>query len=160
MAEFEESVKNRTDEPTISADTEPTMYERMSAQPWFDWAVRIILAVIVILIIVFGGRWIHHRLENRNKPVNVPTAVNQTPSSPNRSATGTGSSSNAGTGTGSGTKQNSSQSPSSGSTATGPSLKSGQQLSNTGPGNVVAVFLASGFAAAGLHYVYANRRNS
>lgn len=156
-----EDVNNSADEPTISSDTSPNMYERVKGEEWFAWAVRILAAVIIILILVFGGRWLHHRLQNNNNPSGMPTAVNQAPNSSNKKASGAGSSSNSSSSASNNSGSKSASGSQSGSTATGPSLKSGnQQLANTGPGDVVAIFLATAFAVASLHYAYELSKDS
>lgn len=158
-----ERIDYSNDEPTISSDTTPNVYERVRGEPWFAWAVRILAVIVIILILVFGGRWLHHSLQNKNNPSGVPTAANQSPSASNKKASGAGSSSNSSGSTSNNSGSKSASGSKSGSTAVGPSLKSGsqnQQLANTGPGAVVAIFLATTFAVASLHYAYEYSKNS
>ncbi|HVX58935.1 MAG TPA: hypothetical protein VG964_04380 [Candidatus Saccharimonadales bacterium] len=149
-------VNNSIDEPTISSDTTPSMYERVRNEPWFSWAIRIVVAIIVIVVLVFGGRWLHHKLQHKTNSQGATTAgQTERPNFNNQS----GAKSN---GSSSSNKSDKSGSKSSSGTAAGPGLKSGnnQQLANTGPGDVVAIFLATSFAVAMLHYAYETNKNS
>lgn len=146
-------VNNPTDEPTISTDTEPTMFEKVTNQPWFGWATKVVVAIVLIVVIFFGARWIHHR--SNHGAVNNPRGANTAtpPLQPNGSSAtpkkSTGGSSNSGS------------TPGSAGSGKGPgSANQNQQLSDTGPGDVAVIFLAASFVAAGLHYAVKTRRAS
>jgi hypothetical protein len=153
MADFDrEGVNNPTEEPTIGSDTKPNMYQRLRSQSWFGTAVKVIAAVIIIVIIVFGVRAIHHHFQNNDNktvPANTKKLPNQPPTEQDKSKSSDSKKSG-----------NNNSSGNSSGTASGPSLKSGQEMPNTGPGDVVAIFLGASFLAAGLHYALELRRNS
>ncbi len=149
MADDDQRIVNiPTEEPTISPDTDPSMFEHVREQSWFAWAVRVVAAVIVIVVIFFGARWLHHRLEHKSNTNPTPATI-QRPSessSNNKSASGANGASN-GSGSSNGSNQN---------TAAG----TPSQLADTGPGDIAAIFLASSFAAASLHFIIRLRRDS
>ena len=107
-----------------------------------DWqmiGLQALAALIILLILIFGGRWLHHELSNNNGVKPAPANTKQLPAVPN----GT---------TNSKAKPSSNSSPVSSSTPT-PTTSSNSNLPNTGPGNDLALFLSVALAAASLHYL-------
>lgn len=130
---------------------------QLRSQRWLAGLLAAIIIAGIIVGIVFAIRAIRH---SGHHTTNVPTAVNQSPSS-NKGTSGSGSSSKSGHGAMiPGTDNNSSKKSSGNQAAGGPSLKSGQQLTNTGPGDVAAIFLGASFAAASLHYLVNLRKQN
>lgn len=152
MVDFDQQ-NNSEEQAKISASER---LAQLRAQAWFGWLLWTILVVIIVLVIIFGVRAIRHHHNTSNS---VPTATNQSGSRPNFS---TGNSKAAkGSNSSSSNNSNSSKtnsSANSNSAASGPSLKNGQQLTDTGPGDVLAIFLGVSFAAAALHYLSGSRR--
>jgi len=121
---------------------------------WLLAFLSLVLTIVVIVGIFFGGRWTWHKLTHKNQPVattskpKVGTPV--TTSTPQTSSTSTNTPSQAlqpaapaNTPVPSG--------PTSSTTtpqvAASPSTTSNQNLSNTGPGDTVGIFIAvSGLA--------------
>jgi hypothetical protein len=87
---------------------------------------------------------LHHKISHKN-PAPAPVVTNQSSTSTNKKSQSKAS----------GNSKNSSSSSSQGSEET-----NGQQLSNTGPGDVVAVFLTASVVAAGLHYAINLKKES
>lgn len=128
---------------------------QLRSQRWLAGLLAAIIIAGIIVGIIFAIRAIRHH--GRQAP-NIPPAANQSPNSNKNGASGSGSKSGNGA-TIPGTDNNSSK-KSSGNQATGPSLKSGQQLTNTGPGDVAAIVLGASFAAASLHYLASLRKQN
>lgn len=102
------------------------------------------LAVGIAAMIVFGGRWLYHKVKHTNsvKPV---AAGNNVPS--------------ANTSTNSAQSQTSTQSSSTSSSSTSiQDSNTGTTLPNSGPGDVVAIFVGTSILVGGLHYVVGLRR--
>ena len=107
-------------------------------------AAWIVSLAILVVLIVLGARWIYHATHHHAAP-----AASNSSSSKNQASSQQG-------------KTNGNQ-PASGSSnrPSSPSSSSpNQQLSNTGPGNTVAIFIAVSLVAAGLHYVISLCRKS
>ena len=105
----------------------------------------LVLALVFATLLVFGGRWIYHKVHKPTSGVYVkPEATNKLP--PTQSGSKTKKSTAAG-----GNKSNSSS-----STKTSPRASS--NLPNNGPGNVAALFVTTVIVASGLHYIYQLRR--
>ena len=118
-------------------------------QAWIRIAAATVVAVILVILIVLLARFIYHKAHNHAGPApavtqNTPAISNNNPkTSPAPAASPTPSSSNSnGANTGQNAGSNSSK------------------ISNTGPGNVVAIFAGASLAAAGLHYLVSVRRSA
>lgn len=119
------------------------LYKPSRRPDWLTTPILVVIGVIIIVALVFLGRWIHHSLKNSTpSPTTATTSQNpgQVPKQPGVTTTPSNTSS--------GTNP---QPSTSGSAA---------QLPNSGPGDVAAIFLASSFGAAGLHYIVRTRKNS
>ena len=105
--------------------------------------VYFLVALAFAVLVVLLGRWIYHRVhkDETNKP---QTTSNTTPppvsSTSNTPASGT---------------SNSSNSSSSTHTTTPPTST---QVPNTGPGDVVGLFIGTALLVGGLHFIYGLRR--
>jgi len=131
---------------------------------WLAWLLALGSLLVVVLLFVgifFGVRWIYDRAHNKDKgKTTIATSptdnnANQPASNGSGSGSSTDNSSTANNGA-----SNNSGSSSSTSTTTPPPSSSSSSLSNTGPGNLVAVFVVTSTAAAGLHYIYTRRKIS
>ncbi|HET6864153.1 MAG TPA: hypothetical protein VFH37_03080 [Candidatus Saccharimonadales bacterium] len=116
-------------------------------QAWVRLAAAIVGAVILVILIVLLARFIYHKAHNHATP-NTPTAQNTPAVSNNKQPASTAPKSTS----------NSSSNSSSTTTTQPTSTKSTTQLTNTGPGNVVAIFVGSSLIAGGLHYLISVRR--
>jgi hypothetical protein len=113
-------------------------------QAWLRLVATVLGAIILIAIIVLLARWIYHA--SHHKAVGT-TSTSQTPkASTNLKVSGQAAGS---------TDNNTASS----STNTNPATPN-PQITNTGPGNVAAIFVGSSLAAAGLHYIISLRRFS
>jgi len=126
-------------EEVVSREAEPVKPPRH-----FNWRQLVnipFLASLAVVLIVAGiliGRSIHHHDLKQKTGTITTTSVK---------GEGTGSS------TPSSTKSSTTQKSTSGSTVQQPT-----QLANTGPGNVLAIFLLTSLAAGGAHAVVRSRR--
>jgi hypothetical protein len=164
MEELDKSKTNEDSksgaEPTEEAPATPieadrslsTKVETHRTMPSLVRLLGWILAVIIIaVLLVFAARWIYHKTHH---------AVNVTPATSQKRPDSSSPSKTSGTAPTSGASGNSSSSTSSSSPGTNSSSNSSTQLTNTGPGNVVAVFAVSSLAAAGLHFVINLRKQA
>jgi uncharacterized membrane protein YgcG len=117
---------------------------------WLGW----ILAVAVIaVLLVFFARWLYHATHHAANPAPA-TSHQKSPASSSQSKT---SGSQPANGTSSGGASSSSSGSPAGSSS---GASSNSQITNTGPGNVVAVFAISSLATAGLHFIISLRRQA
>lgn len=105
---------------------------------WLRLVVYGLAAFVVAIALVFGGRWLYRSIHHSpgqvvQQPSNTPKLT--TPKSPPSPSSG-------------------SQTPSN----TSPSPNSNTKLPQNGPGDVVALFVGTSLAAAGLHYLFQLRR--
>lgn len=107
-----------------------------------DWVInKWVIAVVAIIIVLIGGRWIHHILKtDDNKPAPV-AVVNKPADKPKpQPATNVGPTAPP-------------------AVPTKPSGPAPAELPNTGPGSTVAIFLAVTVIAGSLHYVTTTRKS-
>lgn len=136
-------------EPRYQTSTLPVK-KTEHGQAWARLAAAIVAAIILIVLIVLLARWIYHKAHNHatggtSTTQTRPSASVNNPSS--SSASGQSSSNSSANSSGSSNQTGTSNNP----TTPG-------QITNTGPGDVAAIFLASSLAAAGLHYIVSVRR--
>ena len=110
----------------------------------------ILVGLILIVLIVLLARWIYHKAHHASETTPTPSTTLKVPSASSNKNTG-------GSRPGSGTPQTAS--PNNSSSASTPSATN-QQITNTGPGDVAAIFVGTTLAAAGLHYILSVRRFS
>lgn len=136
--------------PAPAQDFQPVERETAVERDWQMIGLQALAALIIILIVVFGGRWLHHELSHKSNVNPAPANTKQLPAVPN----GT---------TGSKAKSGSNKSSASNSTnsSTNPTPSTNNSnLPNTGPGNDLAIFLVVAFVAASLHYLAGLRARS
>jgi hypothetical protein len=111
--------------------------------------VRIIAAIlagiILIVLIVLLARWIYHSAHHAVTPAPPSTSLKTPAVSPDNNTSGA---------------QPSSGTPPTASPNNPTSAPAAPQITNTGPGDVVAIFAGAALAAAGLHYIISVRRFS
>lgn len=98
-----------------------------------------LIALVIFLIILFGGRWLNHVLKNND--TNRPTTPTTTQSTTSTQATQKSQTENSSTPTNPGTNP-----------------QTGNQVPDTGPGSVAAVFLAAGIIGGSVHYVLTRQK--
>lgn len=126
------------EDDVITSDEAYTHRERN----WFTLFLYILIALAFAVIVVFGGRWIYNKIKKDDKPADTTTQqpavpapeapVATTPPAPTPNQTN-----NSNTGT---------QTPST------------TQIPNSGPGDVLALFIGTAAVVGGLHFVYSLRR--
>lgn len=131
------------DEPVENSHEEEYELESNSrySELYKNTAVRVVGVIILVVLLVLAGRFIHHQLK---KDDNTPTVTTTS-----QKVTSTQTQTNGASGSGS-------SGSNSGSTNT--QAQSSSQVPNTGPGDVVAVFLAVTFAGYLLHLLVAERK--
>jgi cytoskeletal protein RodZ len=136
----------------ISSDTGYVGHRRRG---WLIAFVYMIIALLFALAVVFFGRWLYHRIHKSSTPAptSQPAAAPATPSTPSNNSS---NSSTQNTSNNSSNSSSSNSTPAQNSTTT----PSNGQVPNTGPGNVVALFVGTAVLIGGLHYVYSLRRIS
>ncbi|HEY5550236.1 MAG TPA: hypothetical protein VIK37_03525 [Candidatus Saccharimonadales bacterium] len=118
---------------------------RGEGRQWMMLLIYMVIALIVAAGVVLGGRWVYNQVRN-NEPAKVTTPTsNRATETP------------AATGGQSGTSSQEPPSQPSPTPTPSPSTQ-GSQIANTGPGEVVAIFVTATLTAAGLHYIYQLRR--
>lgn len=105
----------------------------------------ILAAFLVAIAVVWFGRWLYqkttHKIPQPTPAANTNKVPAQPTNNPPANSTSSGSSTNVSPGSGSNTATNS-------------------QLPNSGPGDVVAIFIGASVVVGGLHYIYSLRRSS
>lgn len=139
--EFEEATRNRWQRPQLPS--RPKMPRFKISE--LDWALnKWVIGLFVILVVLFGGRYLHHVLKSddtKNKPTTAQTTATSQPTASSAGSTNTGS-----TTTPAGTSQNISQTPG--------------QVPNTGPGSTAAIFVVATLLAGSAHYFVTSTRKS
>lgn len=147
--------KNKTDQAGMPAEVTDYYKAEGRERAWVAWLLAIatlLVTVIVVLGLFYGGRWAYRELKGSNKPANVAIETDEskdeTPEEPasNPPATNTpaesGSSSNSGPQTSStSTSQPSSTGTTSTSSSTGTQTNA-DDLPATGPTDTLAIFTA------------------
>jgi hypothetical protein len=108
--------------------------------------IMVIGAIILVILLVLFARWIYHKVHHTN--TSPSSGTTQLPEQSYNSGSQSGAKQQSGN---SGGSSSSNSSPA-------PSTPNSQTITNTGPGNVAAVFAGSTLAAAGLHYIVSLRR--
>lgn len=111
----------------------------------------ILVGLILIVLIVLLARWIYHKAHHASETTPPSTTLKVPASSSNNNS----NSARPGSGSPPTASPNNSSNPPSSSSPT-----SNQQITNTGPGDVAAIFVGTTLAAAGLHYVLNVRKFS
>jgi cytoskeletal protein RodZ len=131
---------------------------------WVSLIIYLVLALLVATMVVFAGRWVYHKVSNNSGP--APTTV--TPIGTNQGAktpsptTPPPSNSNSASPVPSKTSPTTPPStPPANSKSSGAAVKPGPQpaaLPNNGPGQALALFVATTFVAATMHFMVAIRK--
>jgi hypothetical protein len=135
-----------TEDDLISSDTGYVHHRRRG---WFMVIVYMLIALAFAVAVVFLGRWVYHKIHKTDNTSSQPASNipgPATPATPTAPSTTPNNSSNT-TNNSSNTQNNSATQPSG-------------QVPNTGPGNIVALFVGTAVIVGGLHYVYALRRTN
>lgn len=151
--EHEEAADKNAEDHTLVLtepvpEREPENEIEEDGQSLMQTVIMIIGAIILIILLVLLARWIYHAVSDNGQPTSgTGSGTGQLPqeqgSSNSQSAGG----------------QPSGNPGSSSSNNKAPSNQNnGKPLTNTGPGNVAAIFAGSTLAAAGLHYIISLRR--
>lgn len=157
-----EPVETTENKPAATAPLiPPPVVHEFHERPGRRWPVVIgylLAALLVAIAVVYLARWIYHKVSPANKPLSIPASNvsgNPPPSPPaTPSQTPAANSQSPGSGSSSGLSSNTGQS---GQTSTRQSGASGQ-LPNSGPGDVVAIFVGVSLIFGGLHFLYGLRR--
>jgi len=141
-------------EPRYQTTTLPVQRTE-HGQAWARLAAAIVLGVILIVLIVLLARWIYHKAHNHASPSTSTSQNTPSLSANNKSASPTpnSNSSNPSGGASSSSSSNTSSNSARNNTTTSPS-----QITNTGPGDVAAIFVGASLVAGGLHYLISVRR--
>jgi len=127
-----------------------TSVETHRVRPSFlRWLAGIVVVVVLAFLIILLARWIYHVSHHNAKP--APANTKKLPTQPSGSL-----------------KNQAAQKPQSGQPNSGGASTSGSSnssnspnsnLPNSGPGDVAAIFVGSGLAAGGLHFIWSVRRS-
>jgi ABC-type Fe3+-siderophore transport system permease subunit len=119
---------------------------REEGQSILQTIIMVIGGIILVILLVLFARWLYHKVHH-NDQISTSGTV-QAPENPSGSSQ-----------PGANTLPSPQNSPSSGSSSnSGSSSQNGKVITNTGPGNVAAIFAGTTLAAAGLHYIISLRR--
>jgi len=119
-------------QPKVRSQTVPP---KQRGQSVLRVIIIVVIAVVLFVAIVLLARWVYHKSHHKAQPA-VATSQ-KTPASSSKQPT-------------------SGAQPASGNSST----TQPDSTPNTGPGNVVAIFVGSSLVAAGLHYIISVRRFS
>jgi len=142
---------------------------------WLIAFLSLVLTVVIVSGLFFGGRWAYRKIVNKNAPQTIgqgtgleqapaPTAApintpnNLQPAAPSQNDSSSSNSSSSQSGVAANSNSPTSGHTSSISTTTSPSQKSGSKITDTGPGNTVAIFIGATVLAATAHLVYQRRK--
>jgi hypothetical protein len=152
----EKTAKQQREQPedhtlvlTESVPAEPVVLphqRREEGQSILQTIIMVIGGIILVILLVLFARWVYHKVHN-NDQINTSGTVQAPEYSSGSNQSGAS------------TQPSTQNNPSSSSSSTsGSSSQNGKTITNTGPGNVVAVFAGTTLAAAGLHYIISLRR--
>lgn len=156
--------RNRVEEETTTLP-EPSVYDTPpNERPWMAWILSFVTLLVTVLVVIglfYGGRWLYRKATH--KPAKVATTQNQPESTPeeskdttsdsdqsndtsssdaNSSSSSNNSSSTPQTGTSSTSTSTPSTSSGSNTSSTAAGKGSSSNLPNTGPGDMVSIFVA------------------
>lgn len=113
---------------------------------WVNWAIRLATVLIIIVLVVLFVRWVWHQTHTTTPVTKSPSTSTQTQQTPN--STGGAATPGGSSGSSSGNGATSSTSTSTGATST---VVQPGNLTNSGPGDTVALFVATSVAGAVLY---------
>ena len=129
--------RNKTQEPATPEQLQDYYQTENRERVWVAWALgfaTLIVTVLVVMGLFFGGRWTYRKFRPQNQPVAVTNvAQDASPQTPDSTPQTSGSSPVGST---------SAPAPTSTPTNTTPTTqKSTSNLPSTGPGDTVAIFI-------------------
>jgi hypothetical protein len=151
LIESETESQGPLPEPELRPKTAALPIEKnQRGQTWLRILAAILIGLVLVVLIVLLARWIYHKSHHS---VQTPPATslksgdqsNLKVSGGDQSQDISGSTSKTGSSNASTPPSNSPGSP---------------QITNTGPGDVVAMFVGTSLAAAGLHFIVSLRRQT
>ena len=155
----------QSEQPKIAVEAEPQAHtaslpieKTEHGQTWLRTLAVILVGLVLVVLIVLFARWIYHR--SHHAVVTAPTTAQQsTAKSSSKTSTGAqpatnGSNGSSGLASQPASGSSNSSAPQSGTSSSGTST----QITNTGPGDIAAIFISTSLAAASLHYVVTTRR--
>ena len=131
---------SRTSDEFIETD------DHQVGQTWLPLLGYFLAAIVVAVLVVLGARAIYHAVKNEKKTPTTTVNPTSPPQIPSGNQPGSPSPSPPNPNKPKNTAPSPSPSPSS--------------LPNNGPGDVIALFVGTSLAAAGLHYIVTVRRNT
>lgn len=142
--------RNDSELPTSQVE-----YQETTERRWPTLIGYMLLALLVASFVVLGGKWVYNRFagsaDETPKPVKIDTESKKAGTENEDKKTATNENANNSSESG----QNGSAENKNESTNPSPTPSS---LPNNGPGEVIALFVGSSLAAAGLHYIVSLRR--
>lgn len=154
-----ELIENQPQEQAVLPEPEPRYHTEVlpvkhqeHGQAWLRTLVSILVGLILIVLIVLLARWIYHKAHHSSVTVTTPpTSQNSPAQSSSGAASGSQPASN--------TSRSGQPAPANNSNPSAPAAtNSSNNLPNSGPGDVAAVFAGTSLAVAGLHYIVSVRR--
>lgn len=137
----------------VNADA-PVEADEPAASRWLRAAISLIILVLLIIGLFLGGRWLYNTIfDNSDAPAPQVSGPGTAPGT-NPAQTENGQKKDQASGSAS-RDSNDSQSSVASTTPT-----TGGELPNSGPGSVLAIFVGTSLAAAGLHYIVNLRRSA
>jgi hypothetical protein len=137
----------RTDSELPTSQVE---YQETTERRWPTLVGYMLLALLVATFVVLGGKWVYNRFadsaDETPKPVSIDSERKKAANEDKKTTKEDSSSSSTKSQGESSENDNKSTSPTPSS------------LPNNGPGEVIALFVGTSLAAAGLHYIVSLRR--
>lgn len=152
--ELIESEKERDQGPLAEPEPRYTPAEVQKTehgQAWVRLALSVLIGIILVILIVLLARWVYHKVHHKTVP--LPPVSQSSQESSNSSAKSGAQRSNPPASSSQSSGQSTSNSSGSTSNPT-----ANNQIANTGPGDVAAIFAGTALAASGLHYIISVRR--
>jgi cytoskeletal protein RodZ len=153
----------QSEQPNVAVEPQPEpRYHTASlpvektehGQTWLRTLAVILVGLVLVVLIVLLARWIYHRSHHAVAPQPSTTSLQSPANSSAKKASGAQPSNNAGSAAPSSGSSSATTTPQPTTTGTN------SQITNTGPGDVAAIFVATSLAAAGLHYILSLRRQT
>lgn len=112
-------------------------------------AVYILAAFLVSVIVIWFGKWLYDKTAKPSTGPAVSANTAKVPEQPTTTSSNNQSS----------TSPTPTTPPANTGTTANPSTTASTQLPNSGPGDVVAIFIGASVVFGGLHYIYSLRRS-
>lgn len=146
----DEEGKDREPPKPTPPETPPPIISQIrtrgESRQWIMLFIYMLIALIVAAGVVLGGRWVYNQVRDNEPAKETATTTDKAPEAPSTSSNQTGASS----------EEDSDQ-----FTPAPPGTSSlDRELADTGPGEVIALFIGSTVVAMGLHYIVNLRRSA